>query len=161
MITHPKVFGIATGDIARANKLLDKVILLDRLPAKQSLPGLKLLRECWDEHDITMHLASRYKLASYVMYILLLVLGVVIIVFVSVQTRANAYYDIEQVSAVLADANLTEATEVRFTALPPRALGLGFGSVGLRVRVIVNVRIRVRARVRVSVACIRTHSLGS
>ena len=120
MLQNPKVFGVNISDIAHAKELLEKETLLDRLPHQQSLSGLKLLRGCWDEHDIIVHLANRYKLASHVMYTLLLALGVVIIVLVCVQTRANAYYDIEFAVSSLSDSmtNVSDSKleQARFTA---------------------------------------------
>ena len=111
-----KVFGIDTFDMARAEQLLDKVTLLDRLPRQQSLAGLLLLRECWDEHDITMHLAGQYKRASHVMYVVLLMLGLVILVLVSVQTRVKSYYDIERAVSSVANASDSDLSKARFTA---------------------------------------------
>ena len=113
MIQHPRVFGINTADIARAKDLLEKVSRLDRLPRQQSLAGLLLLRECWDEHDIAMHWANRYKLYSHVSYHLLLVLGVVTIILVSVQSRVNAYYGIQ---SAIANANNSYLPKARFNA---------------------------------------------
>ena len=41
---------------------------MDRLPRSDTLEGLRLLRDAWDEVDIKMHLAGRYKVRAKVFY---------------------------------------------------------------------------------------------
>ena len=63
------IVALARGDRDALGHLYDR-----HAPAMLAL-GLKLLREAWDEYDITMHLAAFYKRVSKVIYVLQLVLG--------------------------------------------------------------------------------------
>ena len=44
-----------------AQKLVNQVVRLDRLPASNPLQGLLLLRDAWRDFDVAMLLAGRYK----------------------------------------------------------------------------------------------------
>ena len=74
-------------NISEAKKLVRAVSPLGRLP-QSSLEGLKLLQDCWDEFDVTMHLANMYKTATQLAHFVMLLSAFVIIVIVMIETRA-------------------------------------------------------------------------
>ena len=49
-----------------ANRLVSKLVRLDRLPQSNSLEGLLLLQNAWCKYDVCMYLAGRYKLVCKV-----------------------------------------------------------------------------------------------
>jgi len=53
--------GVNVNDIAGATELVNQTIRLDRLPRQNNLEGLRLLRSAWDEFDVSMKNAGRYK----------------------------------------------------------------------------------------------------
>ena len=63
------------GPLEIAETLVRQIVKLDRLPATNSLEGLQLLQEAWCEYDVAMHLASRYKMVSKLLFALQLALG--------------------------------------------------------------------------------------
>ena len=74
-------------NIKDAKKLVRNSSPLARLP-HASLEGLKLLRDCWDEFDVTMHLSNLYKIATQIAHFILLLGAVVIIVLVAIESRS-------------------------------------------------------------------------
>ena len=74
-------------NIKDAKKLVRNLSPLGRLP-QSSLEGLKLLRDCWNEYDATIHLANLYKLATQVAHLILLLGAVIIIVLVAIESRS-------------------------------------------------------------------------
>ena len=60
-------------------KLCQEMVQGDRLPSKNSIEALCLLRRAWDEHDITTHLARRYKVVAKFLFYLQLLLAFFII----------------------------------------------------------------------------------
>ena len=70
---------------AMVYKLCQEMVQLDRLPTKNSYEALCLLRQAWDEHDITTHLARRYKLIAKGLYYLQLALAFSIVFLAQVE----------------------------------------------------------------------------
>jgi len=62
------------------DKILTKIVRLDRLPQKNSLEGLRLLKEAWCEYDVAMMLATWYKTLSKVLFAMKLLVGWLIVV---------------------------------------------------------------------------------
>ena len=75
-------------DITDAKRLLKDRTPLDRLP-ESSLEGLKLLRDCWNEYDVAVHTAKRYKTISQALHLVFLSLTVIIMALVCIQTRVE------------------------------------------------------------------------
>eukprot|EP00931_Biecheleriopsis_adriatica_P103028 TRINITY_DN77917_c0_g1_i1.p1 TRINITY_DN77917_c0_g1~~TRINITY_DN77917_c0_g1_i1.p1 ORF type:complete len:1060 (+),score=124.93 TRINITY_DN77917_c0_g1_i1:117-3182(+) len=69
-----------------AKHLVRALVKLDRLPSENSLEGLLLIRDAWDEFDVCMFTASRYKLLSKTMFCMLLLLQIGMIVFTVLQS---------------------------------------------------------------------------
>merc|ERR1712151_1385307 len=79
LLAHPKLFGVNIKDIQEARRLVRDVSPLSRLP-KPSLEGLKLLRECWDEFDVAIHLSNLCKLATQLAHFILLLSAFIIVI---------------------------------------------------------------------------------
>ena len=76
LLTSPHfIFLNVHGPLEIAETLVRQIVKLDRLPATNSLEGLQLLQEAWCEYDVAMHLASRYKMVSKLLFALQLALG--------------------------------------------------------------------------------------
>lgn len=58
---------------------MDCLVRRDRLPAQSPLEGLSILRQAWDEFDIVVHMAARYKILAkaFVLFQLLLTFAIV------------------------------------------------------------------------------------
>jgi len=71
--------GVNVNDIAGAKELVHQTIRLDRLPRQNNLEGLRLLRSAWDEFDVSMQNAGRYKFWAKLLFRaqLVLQLGVI------------------------------------------------------------------------------------
>lgn len=80
LVNHPACHGInLQANHQMIYKLCQEMVQLDRLPTKNSYEALCLLRQAWDEHDITQHLARRYKRLAKAMFYLQLLLAFAII----------------------------------------------------------------------------------
>lgn len=68
-------------DRDQAKRVVGQLVRLDRLPKANSLEELLLLREAWCEYDVSMHLATRYKRISKLLFAvqLLLAWGIVLV----------------------------------------------------------------------------------
>ena len=104
LLAHPKIFGVNVKNINEAKNLVRDVSPLGRLP-KPSLEGLKLLRDCWDEFDVVLHLSNMYKMATQFAHFILLLSAVVIIIFALIESRA---FVVETVVAHDSDATSSE-----------------------------------------------------
>ena len=78
-----------------AAKLVGELVKLDRLPNETTLQGLLLLRGAWCEYDVAMHLASRYKFRSKLIFLtqLFVAWGMVI---VGISRSAERHYEVPQ-----------------------------------------------------------------
>lgn len=75
IITHENLHATNVCDGAAAAELVRLIVHRDRVPKCDAYEGLLLLREAWDEYDVTMCLAAKYKLRSKVLYVIVLLLG--------------------------------------------------------------------------------------
>lgn len=71
---------LAADDTQGAKDLVNRLVRLDRMPKRNTLEGLLLLQDAWDEYDISMAMAKRYKYAFKVNFLLQLVLGLLVII---------------------------------------------------------------------------------
>lgn len=62
-----------------AQRLVKQIVRLDRLPERTSLEGLLLLRDAWDDYDVTQLRAVRYKWFSKIFFFVQLVIGHLVI----------------------------------------------------------------------------------
>jgi len=65
-----------TSSALGAEHFIRELVKIDHLPKAESLEGLMLIRDAWDEYDITMSKANEYKIMSLSLYATLLALGV-------------------------------------------------------------------------------------
>ena len=61
LLSSPNFFHANLSDMDSAQKLVNKIVRLDRLPPTNPLQGLLLLRSAWCDYDVAMLLAERYK----------------------------------------------------------------------------------------------------
>ena len=64
LITHENLHSASMTDVDGAGELVRHIVRRDRVPKRDLYEGLLLLREAWDEYDVCMFLAGRYKLRS-------------------------------------------------------------------------------------------------
>jgi len=94
------------------NKVRDLARSDDRIPKREGLEGLLLLRQAWCEYDIAMYLADRYKVVSKTFYILVLVLEILIIAFTVLKEVAEVSNSSSE------KCQLASALPATFTASP-------------------------------------------
>lgn len=70
LLTSPNFHHVNLCDQDRAKRFVSQLVCLDRLPKSNPVEGLLLLQEAWKAHDITAHLADRYKFRSKLLFIL-------------------------------------------------------------------------------------------
>eukprot|EP00966_Prymnesium_polylepis_P010913 251121-Prymnesium_polylepis.2 len=70
-----------------AQRLVSRVVRLDRLPPSNSLEGLQLLRDAWVDYDISMALADRYKAVTKMLFAMQLLVSWCVIVFATVKSH--------------------------------------------------------------------------
>ena len=63
---HLNLAGQATG----MKDFIDELVNKDRIPTQNTLEELKLLQRAWNEHDIAVYLAGRYKFAGKALFVL-------------------------------------------------------------------------------------------
>jgi hypothetical protein len=66
-------------DPEQATKLVKQIVRLDRLPEYTPAEGLRLLRDAWDDYDVTSCRASRCKFAAKLIFFSQLTLGWLVI----------------------------------------------------------------------------------
>jgi len=76
LFNEDRVHPLNVLDIPGSKRLVGELVKLDRLPKYETIEGLYLLRDAWDEFDVCMALGSHYKTLSKVTYALLLLLGI-------------------------------------------------------------------------------------
>ena len=76
---HLNLAGNPTG----MKDFIDELVNKDRIPTQNTLEELKLLQRAWDEHDIAVYLARRYKFAGKAIFVLQLLVAWGIIFFSS------------------------------------------------------------------------------
>ena len=104
---HVYVINLTTG-MQSADKLIQRIVKLDKLPEKTSKDGLELLRDAWSDYDVANHYAKVYKVRAKVGFFVQLLLGFLIVV-----------------SSVLANsASDDAATACNLTAVPAEADGV-------------------------------------
>jgi len=89
VITHENLHSTNVCDIVAAAELVRMIIHRDRVPKRDVYEGLLLLREAWDEYDITMRLAEQYKLRSKVLYFIVLLLGIGTVLCTDLRSEAR------------------------------------------------------------------------
>eukprot|EP00966_Prymnesium_polylepis_P316804 7320346-Prymnesium_polylepis.2 len=63
LLSSPNVYHLNFADMESAQRLVNQLVRLDRLPKENTLEGLLLLQSAWREFDVSMLLADRYKFA--------------------------------------------------------------------------------------------------
>jgi len=89
IITHENLHATNVCDGAAAAELVRLIVHRDRAPKCDAYEGLLLLREAWDEYDVTMCLAAKYKLRSKVLYVIVLLLGISIVLCTVLRSEAR------------------------------------------------------------------------
>eukprot|EP00747_Dinoflagellata_sp_TGD_P085038 gnl/TRDRNA2_/TRDRNA2_162744_c1_seq1.p1 gnl/TRDRNA2_/TRDRNA2_162744_c1~~gnl/TRDRNA2_/TRDRNA2_162744_c1_seq1.p1 ORF type:complete len:569 (+),score=89.75 gnl/TRDRNA2_/TRDRNA2_162744_c1_seq1:254-1960(+) len=67
--------------IADARTIVNRLVRLDRLPKANNLKGLRLLQQAWDEHDVSMHYASFYKVVGKMAFLMQLTVMLLTVLF--------------------------------------------------------------------------------
>lgn len=76
LLDSPKVYSGNLSDPTQLSQLLAQVAKLGRLPDKNSIEAMRILRRCWDAVDIFSAEAERCKRIAKASYLLLLIIGV-------------------------------------------------------------------------------------
>jgi hypothetical protein len=71
------------GNATDMKDFIDELVNKDRIPTQNTLEELKLLERAWNEHDIAVYLAKRYKFAGKAIFVLQLLVAWGIIFFAS------------------------------------------------------------------------------
>ena len=87
-----------------SSELLRKLVRLDRLPKQTPLTGLRLLDGCWRDYDVAMLLATRYKRACKVLFLLQLLLNWLVVAGSSFSTSDEFIEDLDTPSGTMSDA---------------------------------------------------------
>jgi hypothetical protein len=83
VLTNADLYSVNAMDLEGAQAQVKKLAKMDRLPKYERLEGLILIRQAWDEYDVTMYMADRYKRLSKFLYFLFLVLGLTMVILSS------------------------------------------------------------------------------
>jgi hypothetical protein len=75
LLTSENMYHVNLVDIEGSAKLVNKLVRLDRLPKENPCEGLLLLRSAWNDYDVSMTLADRYKCWCKLLFVVQLVLG--------------------------------------------------------------------------------------
>ena len=68
ILSSPNVFSVNLFDQGEAHQLVNHLVKVDRLPKRNSLEGLLILRDVWREYDVAMMLAGKFKLRSKLIF---------------------------------------------------------------------------------------------
>ena len=68
ILSSPNVFSVNLFDQGEAHQLVNHLVKVDRLPKRNTLEGLLILRDVWREYDVAMMLASKFKLRSKLIF---------------------------------------------------------------------------------------------
>lgn len=79
LLSSPNFYHINLADMDHANRLVHRLVRLDRLPTRNPIEGLLLLRGAWNNYDVAMHLANKFKRLCKVIFALQLLLSWLII----------------------------------------------------------------------------------
>lgn len=90
LVKHSNTHSTNVGDIEDSRKLVRELVRLDRLPQKECMEGLLLLRDAWDEYDAKLYWASKYKIRSKVYYVILLSLGIFTVLCTTLEAISRA-----------------------------------------------------------------------
>eukprot|EP00802_Teleaulax_amphioxeia_P004721 Tamp_04725.p1 GENE.Tamp_04725~~Tamp_04725.p1 ORF type:complete len:860 (-),score=122.47 Tamp_04725:284-2863(-) len=80
LFTSPNVHHLNLNDVQGCARLVRQLVQLDRVPAKNPIAGLLLLRQAWNEFDVVVHLSASYKFWSKVLYIVQLAFAWLLVV---------------------------------------------------------------------------------
>jgi hypothetical protein len=101
-------------DLGEGEKLLRQLVKLDRLPKRNTIEGVHILRDAWCEYDIASHLALRYKHLAKTLFLLQLLVGIAIIV---VGTADSVLLDTEQSRHIVFALSLVTTLLISLDAL--------------------------------------------
>ena len=91
LMNSPRVHAVnVCAEEKQIDHLVQSLVRLDRLPPETNLEGLLLLKQAWNEHDIAMHLAGRYKISAKGLFLLQLIVSWVIVALSSLFPTAPA-----------------------------------------------------------------------
>lgn len=80
LLSSPNFFHVNLSEMEDAQKLVNQIVRLDRLPSSNPLQGLLLLRDAWRDYDVAMLLAGRYKRACKSIFALQLLVSWLVVV---------------------------------------------------------------------------------
>lgn len=75
LLSSENIYHLNLEDIEGGARLVNKLVRLDRLPKTNPLEGLELLRSAWQDYDVAMMFAGRYKCWCKFLFVLQLLLG--------------------------------------------------------------------------------------
>ncbi|CAE7498953.1 unnamed protein product [Symbiodinium necroappetens] len=79
LLLNPKLRSVNIHNLDDARRTVNQMVQSDSLPKKNSLEGLLLLQQAWDEVDIANHLAWQYKVFCKFLYLTQLLLAWLVI----------------------------------------------------------------------------------
>ena len=110
LLASPNFYHLNLCKPEEADRLMGRLIKLDRLPRQNPLEGL-LLDRAWSDHDVARHLATWYKFYCKALFVAQLLLGWIAVVATIPQRGAsggNAITDFEELE-FLHSAEFTDA----------------------------------------------------
>ena len=125
LLSSQNLYHLSLQDTDGAQKLVNQLVRLDRLPPVNPLEGLLLLSDAWRDYDVAMLLAGRYKRACKLIFCAQLLLGWLVVVvavmshFLGDAARTNGS-SVSDPSLVEGAASVTES--VFFLSLAASAL---------------------------------------
>lgn len=79
LLSHDAFHGSNVADLDGVRRLVQTLVLNDRLPKENTTETLELLQQAWCEHDVAVLLAKRYIRLASALYALILLVGVAIV----------------------------------------------------------------------------------
>jgi hypothetical protein len=93
LVNSPQIYGANLDDLNAVQKLIEQIVIRDKLPPKNSLEAAQLLRGAWNTVDICAHNVNKYKLVARASFLVGLALSLIIIVItvfrVDIDERAD------------------------------------------------------------------------
>ena len=131
LLSSENIYHLNLEDIEGGGRLVNKLVRLDRLPKTNPLEGLELLRSAWQDHDVAMMFAGRYKCWCKFLFVLQLILGwsVVAVAAVAVFLETSAASNIFEIGPVEAEAYSLELKAILFGVSLTMTLLLSLGAV--------------------------------
>jgi hypothetical protein len=131
LLSSENIYHLNLEDIEGGGRLVNKLVRLDRLPKTNPLEGLELLRSAWQDHDVAMMFAGRYKCWCKFLFVLQLLLGwsVVAVAAVAVFLETSAASTIFELGPVEAETYSLQLKSILFGVSLTMTLLLSLGAV--------------------------------